>query len=71
MLMAPADTSPEIVNKVHVEVARILNMPDIRGKLVVQAALPQTNTPREMGQWPASEKDRRAELIKVTGFKPE
>jgi tripartite-type tricarboxylate transporter receptor subunit TctC len=70
-LLASAHTPPEVVNKINAEVIRILNMPDIRDKLSSQGTAPQTNTPREMGQWLAAEKDRWAKFIKVTGFKLE
>ena len=70
-LMTSPNTPPDIVNKVNVEVTRILNLPDIRDKLSSQGTVPQTNTPREMGQWLAAEKDRWAEFIKITGFKLE
>ncbi len=69
--LAPANTPPEIVNKINAEMARILVQPDIREKLSVQATVPQTNTPQEMGLWLAAEKDRWAGFIKTTGFKLE
>ncbi len=70
-MLASPNTPPEIVNKVNAEVTHILSMPDIRDKLGAQATVPQTNTPREMGQWLAAEKNRWAEFIKITGFKLE
>jgi tripartite-type tricarboxylate transporter receptor subunit TctC len=70
-LLASANTPADVVNKINAEVIRILNTPEIRGKLAAQATVPQTNTPREMGQWLAAEKDRWAKFIKITGFKLE
>jgi len=70
-ILAPANTPPEIVNKVNAEVIRILKTPDFRDKLSSQGAVPQTGTPQEMGQWLAAEKDRWAKLVKQTNFKLE
>jgi tripartite-type tricarboxylate transporter receptor subunit TctC len=68
-ILAPANTPPDIVNKINAEVIRVLKIPDIRDKLSNQGAVPQTSTPPEMGQWLAAEKDRWAKLVKQTGFK--
>jgi tripartite-type tricarboxylate transporter receptor subunit TctC len=70
-ILAPANTPPDIINKVNAEVIRILKTPDFRDKLSAQGAVPQTGTPQEMGQWLAAEKDRWAKLVKQTGFKLE
>jgi tripartite-type tricarboxylate transporter receptor subunit TctC len=70
-ILAPANTPPDIVNKINAEVIRILKTPDFRDKLSSQGAVPQTGTPQEMGQWLVAEKDRWAKLVKQTNFKLE
>ena len=70
-ILAPANTPPDIVNKMNAEVARILKLPDLREKLASQGTMPMTSTPQEMGQWLAAEKERWAKLVKQTGFKLE
>ena len=70
-VLAPANTPPEVVNKINAEMARVLDQADIREKLSLQGTAPQTNSPQEMGQWLAAEKDRWANFIKTTGFKLE
>ena len=58
-VFAPAKLPREIVSKLHLEIARVLKLPDIREKLVTQGAIPVGNTPaeftdyinREMGVW--------------------
>ena len=60
---------PDMIAKVNSEVARILNLPDMKEKLSSQGTTPLTNSPQEMGKWLAAEKDRWAKLIKETGFR--
>ena len=70
-VLAPAKTPPEIVARLQAEIVRIINLPDLREKLLTQGANPIGNSPAEMSQWLAAEKDRWAGLIKATGFKLE
>ncbi len=60
-----------MANKINAEVTRILSLPDIRDKLASQGTVPQTNTPQQMAQWLAAERERWASFIKTTGFKLE
>ena len=70
-IMGPGKLSPEIVNKMSNEVRRILALPDIKEKLALQGTVQLTMSPPEMGKWIASEKDRWANVIKISGFKIE
>lgn len=70
-ILAPARTPPDIVARLNAEVARILNLPDVKEKLNSQGTAPLPNSPQEMGKWLATEKERWAKLIKETGFKLE
>lgn len=70
-IIAPAKTPPEIINKVHLEVKRVLALPDIREKLAVLGANPHAMTPAEFSKWLASEKDYWAKVVKASGFKVE
>jgi tripartite-type tricarboxylate transporter receptor subunit TctC len=67
-MLAPAKTSPETIEKVNAEMARILAMPDIREKLQSQGTEPLPSKPPAMAKWMATEKERNAKLIKATGF---
>ena len=64
-----ARTPPDMIAKINSEVARILNLPDVKDRLASQGTTPLTNSPQEMGKWLAAEKDRWAKLIKDTGFR--
>jgi tripartite-type tricarboxylate transporter receptor subunit TctC len=70
-ILAPARTPPDAIAKLNAEVARILNLPDVKEKLSSQGTTPLTNSPQEMGVWLAAEKNRWAKLVKDTGFKLE
>ena len=68
-MLAPARTSPEIIEKANAELARILALPDIKEKLQTQGTEPLPTSPQVMTKWMAAEKERNAKLIKATGFK--
>jgi len=70
-IMGPGKLSPEVVNKMNAEVRRILALPDIKEKLASQGTTPLYMSPPDMGKWIASEKDRWASVIKISGFKIE
>ena len=67
-VLGPAKLSAEIVNRASAEVRRILALPDIKEKLSAQGTFPMPMTPPEMGKWLATEKERWAKVVKVSGF---
>jgi tripartite-type tricarboxylate transporter receptor subunit TctC len=71
LLMAPAGTPPAIVAKLQAEVARALNGPELRDKLVAQGFLIVASTPERTGQIVRSEVDKWARVIKASNIKPE
>ncbi len=46
-LLAPAGTPKDIIDKVHAQVARILQQPDIRERIVALGGEPVGNSPAE------------------------
>ena len=69
-ILAPAKTSPDIVNRVNAEVNRIMGLPDLKEKLASQATVPLLMSPAQFGKWLVEQRDRWAKLVKDTGFKP-
>ena len=68
-LLAPAGTSPDIVNRIQQEVAKSLNSPAVKEKLLAQGAIPSGNTPAEFARHIDSEHKKWAQVVKVSGAK--
>jgi len=63
-LLAPANTPKPIVDKLHSEVQRIMNLPDVKDRLVTLGAEPYVMTPVQFGEWFTSEAKAMAKVIK-------
>jgi len=68
-LLAPAGTSPDIVNRIQQEVAKALNTPAIKEKLLAQGAIPSGNTPAEFAKLIENEHIKWARVVKASGAK--
>ena len=54
-LLAPAATPADIVKRLHEEVVRIVDMPDVKARIAAKASVAMTNTPDEFTRLIASE----------------
>jgi tripartite-type tricarboxylate transporter receptor subunit TctC len=70
-LLAPAGTPKEVVTKLQVEIARILQLPDIREKLAGLGGEPVGNTPEQLTAMLKSESARYADIVKRANIKAE
>ncbi len=68
-LLAPAGTPPDIVNRIQQEVAKSLNTPAIKEKLLAQGAIPGGNTPAEFARMIDAEHRKWAQVVKASGAK--
>jgi len=68
-LLAPAGTPPDIVNRIQREVAKSLNTPAIKEKLLLQGAIPSGNTPQEFVKLIDAETAKWAKVVKASGAK--
>ena len=67
--LAPARTPPEIVARLSQTMAQVLNMPDVRDKLVELGFDPLGGGPSEFAALLAKETDKWAKVIKAAGVK--
>ncbi|ROZ79534.1 tripartite tricarboxylate transporter substrate binding protein [Ramlibacter sp. WS9] len=68
-LLAPAGTPADIVNRIQQEVAKSLNTPAIKEKMLAQGAIPSGNTPAEFARHIDAEHKKWAQVVKVSGAK--
>jgi tripartite-type tricarboxylate transporter receptor subunit TctC len=70
-LLAPRGTPRSIVTKLSAELARIMQMPDVRAKLVSMGADPIGSTPEEFAAFRKAELKRLTALAAKAGIKSE
>jgi tripartite-type tricarboxylate transporter receptor subunit TctC len=68
-IVAPAGTPPEVVNKVHDTVTKILATPEMKDRLDKAGAEVRPQTPAQFGDFIKSEKARWAKVVKESGAK--
>ncbi|WP_096697981.1 tripartite tricarboxylate transporter substrate binding protein [Polaromonas sp. AER18D-145] len=70
-VVAPAGTPAPVVNRLHAEMAKVMQRPDVRQKLASLAAEPTATTPKEFATLIDSEITRWASVVKESGAKAE
>jgi tripartite-type tricarboxylate transporter receptor subunit TctC len=70
-LYAPAGTSKEIVNKISAEAVRIINLAEVKEKLLQQGAEPIGTTPEQLAATLQSDTAKYARIIRDSGYKAE
>ena len=70
-MFAPAKTPEPIIARMHKEVARVVQLPEMKQKLVEQGADPVGSTPQELERVVKAELKRWAEVISKAGIKGE
>ena len=70
-IFAPARTPPAIINKLHSEMVKVLNLPDVRRHLGEQLGMElMVSTPAELQKWTAAELTRWSKVIRDNNIKP-
>lgn len=69
-LLAPANTPAPIVEKLHKELVDIVQLPDVREKMLLQGLEPTTNTPEEFAALLKSEISRWGKIVQAAKMKP-
>ena len=70
-VLAPAGTSPAIVNKLNREVVRIVHLPDVTEKMAADGSEPVGSSPAEFAAHIKAEVEKWRDLIHRTGIKTE
>ena len=66
-IVAPAGTPPEVVNKLHQTITKILATQEMQERLVTAGAETRAGTPAEFGTFIRDEKARWAKVVKDSG----
>ncbi len=69
-LLAPAGTPKEIVNRLQQEVAKVLQLPEVREKLSASGAEPVGNTPEQFSAYVGSEVAKWDRVVKQAKIPP-
>jgi len=70
-LFAPAGTPKDVIAKLHAENARIINLQEIRERLIAEGAIPAALGPEAFGSHFRREVDKWAKVVKTAGIKPD
>jgi tripartite-type tricarboxylate transporter receptor subunit TctC len=70
-LLAPAGTPKPVIDRLAAEIARILQLPDIRERLAAQGQTPWSSAPEQFATLIRAEVDRFAKVVKQANIKAE
>lgn len=67
VLVHPSGTAPAIINKISADVVRIINLPDVKERLLAQGAEPIGSRPEQFAAVLANDIAKYAKVIKASG----
>ncbi len=70
-ILAPSKTPRPVVNLISAEVRRVLELPEVRERMLGQGVDPRYSTPEEFDRFIRSEVDRIAKIVKASGARVE
>jgi tripartite-type tricarboxylate transporter receptor subunit TctC len=70
-ILAPAGTPPAIVNRLHAEIDRLQQTPEVRAQLAAQSADPFRDTPAGFAALIANDIAKYGKTIRDIGLKPQ
>jgi tripartite-type tricarboxylate transporter receptor subunit TctC len=70
-VLAPTGTPQTILTKVSEDIAKVLEMPDVKEKLLAQGSIPAPTTPAEFDAINKSDTERYGRILKDAGITPQ
>ena len=70
-VMAPKGTPPAIVNRLSVEITKIVSRPEVKREWAGQGAVAMTMTPEEFGKYLGEDIVKWERIVKISGAKPD
>ena len=70
-VLVPARTPKPIVKRLHAELVKIVNLPDIKERFLGQGLTPVGSTPEQMSALVKKESLQYAKLVKQIGYQPQ
>jgi tripartite-type tricarboxylate transporter receptor subunit TctC len=67
----PAGTPPEIIRRVHAEVAKVVALPEVRNYFADNSLIPVGSTPEEFADFINNDIARQAAIVKEIGLQPQ
>jgi tripartite-type tricarboxylate transporter receptor subunit TctC len=68
-VIGPANMAKPLVGKLHEELVRILNQPDVRGRIESDGSEPVGSSPEDFRRFMRADMDKWAKLVKESGAK--
>jgi tripartite-type tricarboxylate transporter receptor subunit TctC len=66
-IVAPAQTPPDVVNKLSQAIEKVVNQSAVKTRLLEQGSVPTSKTPEEFKRFIAAEVEKWRELVKLSG----
>jgi tripartite-type tricarboxylate transporter receptor subunit TctC len=70
-LLAPAGTPRDVITRINGAVAKVVQMPDVREKIVAQGGEPLSGTPQQVGTYIRAEVGKWGKVVRASGAKVE
>ncbi len=66
-LLAPAKTPQAIIDRINLEVTKILKLPDLKARFIAQGAEPTPGTPQQLGAFVKEKTAQWAPIVRASG----
>ncbi len=70
-VLAPAGTPQPILSKVSEDIAKVLDLPDVKDKLLAQGSIPAPTTPAELDAINKADTERYGKILSDAGITPQ